>query len=104
MGPCGYASAGKLKEPLPLSFRTTVATVESEPKPSPCFQHLTVTLLKHAAARVIVVLPFTPEQYTGETTDIWQPRISSIPFSESTLRESKERSLSTGDNLCLSAG
>ena len=34
-----------------------MATVESVPKPSPCFQHFTVTLLKPGAARVTRVSP-----------------------------------------------
>ena len=78
-----------------------MATVESDPKPSPCFQHFTVTLLKPGAARVTVVSPFTSEQYSGETTATWQPRVSSALFSESTLSESKYRSLSTASSFSL---
>ncbi len=65
----------------------------------PCFQHFTVTLLKPGAASVTAVSPCTSEQYSGETTDTWQPNVSSRIFSESALRESKYRSPSAGNSF-----
>lgn len=53
-----------------------MVTVESEPKPSPCFQDFTDTILKPGAARVTVVSPLTSLQYAGETTDTREPRVS----------------------------
>src|ERR1700722_5183096 len=98
MGPCGYLSAGKTNEPLLFLSRVTVATVESVPKPSPRLQHFPITLLNPGAMGVTVVSPLTSEQYSGETTEIWQPRVSSELFSESTLRASKKRSPWAGNN------
>ena len=42
-------------EPLPFAPSVAVATTESLRKPSPCFQHFTVALLKPGAAMAILV-------------------------------------------------
>src|ERR1700728_2203393 len=93
-----------MNAPLPCASSPTVATVESEPNPAPCLQHLTLTLLNPGADREMAVSPAMSEQYSGEFTAMTRRRVSSAVFSASTLSESKYRSLSTSASLSPSFG